>query len=1183
MNVPPKLPPEAANEPSREALRAALAERDRELAEARARQSATAEILRVISQSPTDPRPGFDSIVFAAAQLLGCTRAFVLLCDGDAYSVAASASPEGVLTPRTGRTPIDPNANFPSRAIVAKQKLHVPDYSLVELPEHERHVRDRYGANCSLFLPLLRQGQCFGLLTLIHQRTNAFGAEEIALAESFRDQALIAIENARLFNEVQARTRDLTESLEQQTAAAEILRVISSSPTDLQQVFDAIARSASELCEGSSSQVFLYRNGVIDIVAHHKTPDEALAGALSTFPAPPHPGTASGRAILRRAVIHIPDIAADPEYSASSVVKAGVRTVLSVPMLRNGEPIGVINATRTYSRPYTDRQIELLKTFADQAVIAINNVGLFNETQEALKRQTATAEILKVIASSPTDVQPVFEAIAASANRLLRGHSTAVYRFVNGLAYLAALTPTQREADDALKALFSRPISSLMHFGRVQAGESVPIVDTETDVTENVRDVARLRGFRSLLWTPLMSNDVAIGMISVTRKAPGAFAGEDVQLLRTFADQAVIAINNVGLFNETQEALRQQTATADVLKTISRSAFDLDVVFDALLASAVSLIGGRGGTICVRDGDVFRYRAVAEGRDSAAWRYMSEHPASPGRASLSGQILLSGKPESIRDTLADSEFAIPVHSLTGNRSLLGVPLLRDDRIEGTLMVARAEPGPFDDRQIELLQTFADQAVIAIENVRLFDEVQARTRDLTEALQQQTATSEVLKVISRSAFDLQLVLDTLVQSAAKLCDAEQACVFQRDGDLYRWVSNFGFSSELVAYAEAHPFAAGLGSTTSRVALEGTTIHNPDVLADPNYTASEYQRLGKYRSMLGVPLLREGAPIGVFILTRQQVRPFTERQIELVQTFADQAVIAIENVRLFDEVQARTRDLTEALQQQTATADILKVIASSPSDVQPVFEAVADRAMRLLNCWSVVVTRYDGEQLHFGAARGALPDTEAYVRRLFPQRPEPEGFYGRCILDKCPVNDPDRQSCPDPKGREYARVRGFRAALALPMLAEGGVIGLITATRERVGAFAEEDVRLLGTFADQAAIAINNVSLFNETQEALKQQTATADVLKVISRSAFDLKTVLRTLVRSAVDLCGADNGVIFLRLGEFFYFEEGYGLTPEVERFMRRAPLCPRPQVGRRQGCVVREYGSDPGRACGPGV
>ena len=249
--------------PSREALLVALAERDRELAEARQRdaearerQTATAEILRVLSESPTDPQPVFESVVLTAARLLHCTRAFVLLCDGDAFSVAASASPEGVLTPRAGRTPIDPNANFPSRAIVAKQKLHVPDYSLVELTEHERNVRDRYGANCSLFLPLLRQGECFGLLTLIHQRANAFGPEEIALAESFRDQALIAIENVRLFDEVQARTRDLTEALQQQTATSEVLKVISRSAFDLQLVLDTLVQSAAKLCDADQACVF---------------------------------------------------------------------------------------------------------------------------------------------------------------------------------------------------------------------------------------------------------------------------------------------------------------------------------------------------------------------------------------------------------------------------------------------------------------------------------------------------------------------------------------------------------------------------------------------------------------------------------------------------------------------------------------------------------------------------------------------------------------------------------------------------------------------------------------------------------------------------------------------------------------------------------------------------------------
>ena len=277
-------------------------------------------------------------------------------------------------------------------------------------------------------VPLLREGRIEGAIVLGRREPGRFSDRSIELTQTFADQAVIAIENVRLFDEVQARTRDLTESLEQQTAAAEILRVISSSPTDLQPVFDAIARSASELCEGSSSQVFLYRNGLIDIAAHHKTPDEALAGALSTFPAPPDPGTASGRAILRRAVIHIPDIAADPEYSATSIVKAGLRTILSVPMLRNGEPIGVINATRTYSRRYTDRQIELLKTFADQAVIAINNVGLFNETQEALKQQTATAEVLKVISRSAFDLQAVLDTLVQSAAKLCDAEQACVFQ-----------------------------------------------------------------------------------------------------------------------------------------------------------------------------------------------------------------------------------------------------------------------------------------------------------------------------------------------------------------------------------------------------------------------------------------------------------------------------------------------------------------------------------------------------------------------------------------------------------------------------------------------------------------------------------------------------------------------------------------------------------------------------------
>jgi len=415
-----------------------------------------------------------------------------------------------------------------------------------------------------------------------------------------------------------------------------------------------------------------------------------------------------------------------------------------------------------------------------------------------------------------------------------------------------------------------------------------------------------------------MRNGAPIGVLVMFRNEVHPFNARQIELVQTFADQAVIAIENVRLFDEVQartreieEALAQQTATADVLKVISRSAFDLDVVFDALLRSAVSLFGSRGGTICVREGDGFKYRAVAEGWDSEMWRYLSEHPPTPGRASVAGRILLSGKPEIVVDTLLDSDLKVPVHSLAGSRSVAGVPLLRDNKVEGALMVGRAEPGPFDSQKVDLLQTFADQAVIAIENARLFEEVQARTHDLSEALQQQTATADVLKVISRSAFDLQAVLDTLAASAARLCEAQNASIFQRQGELFHWASHFGYSEELVAYARSHPLSAGASSATARVARDSKIVHIPDVLADPDYTASEYQRLGNYRTILGVPLLREGAPIGVFIMTREAVRPFNERQIDLMQTFADQAVIAIENARLFNEVQARTNELEASL--------------------------------------------------------------------------------------------------------------------------------------------------------------------------------------------------------------------------------------------------------------------------------
>ena len=425
-------------------------------------------------------------------------------------------------------------------------------------------------------------------------------------------------------------------------------------------------------------------------------------------------------------------------------------------------------------------------------------------------------------------------------------------------------------------------------------------------------------GFRSVLAVPMLRDGQPIGAIALVRLEPRPFTDRQIALLQTFAEQAVIAINNVRLFDEVQartrdleESLQQQTATADVLKVIGRSAFDLQAVWRTLVESACTLCEAPMGLIELLDGDVFRL-AMQKGYGEAFERYLLETPLRAGSSSGTGRAASTGEVSHIPDVLQDPDYLLSeAQRLAGYRSNLAVPLLRENKVIGVFVLGRPTPGPFTERQIELVKTFADQAVIAIENVRRFDEVQARTRDLSEALQQQTATADVLKTISRSAFDLQTVLDTLVASATRLCEAEKASIFQRKGELFHWASHIGYSNELVAYARAHPLSAGSDSATARVARDRETVHIPDVLADRYYNAGEYQRLGNYRTILGVPLLREGEPIGVFIMTREAVRPFSQRQIELVQTFADQAVIAIENARLFDEVQARTKELAASL--------------------------------------------------------------------------------------------------------------------------------------------------------------------------------------------------------------------------------------------------------------------------------
>ncbi len=719
---------------------------------------------------------------------------------------------------------------------------------------------------------------------------------------------MIAIENARLFNETR-------EALERQTATGDILRIISQSPSDVTPVFDAIAERARVLCGALLGATTRFDGEFLHLVGYHGVSPHAEAVMRSSFPRKPDLSSINGRCILAKGPVQIADVELDPNYQLTTAAKAAdYRALLAVPMLRDGEVIGVIAVTRKEPGEFPGKLIDLLQTFADQAVIAIQNADLFNETKEALERQTATSEVLQVIGNSMADTQPVFERILDSTMQLFDcRQSTLILAPGDGLLHVGARRGTGSEV---LDGVYPQPVSETMAATVLHRRQQTYIADAmnDPDASLSLHRVAEAFGNYSIVMTPMIWDSRGIGMISVIREPNASFNEKELSLLRTFADQAVIAIENARLFNETKEALAYQTGSSNVLRVIASSPTDVEPVLKAIVESARELCEANDAVVLLKDAEDLRFSA----HSGPIAVTLDKWPIS--RNWTAGRAFVDQKPVHVHDMLSGEGAEFPDARVMGQstgstiHTVLSVPLLRGNESIGAILLRRTEVRPFNDKQINLLSTFADQAVIAIQNARLFNETQ-------EALEQQTATSEVLKVISRSAFDLQTVLETLVELAAHLCEADKAFVYQRDAGVFRLAATYGFSADYEDYMKQHPVQPGRGSLIGRATLQASIIHIPDVLADPEYSWGESQARGGYRTMLGVPMLREGSPIGVFSMTRSAVKPFTNKQIALLQTFTDQAVIAIENVRLFEEVQARTKELSRSLDDLRAAQDRL----------------------------------------------------------------------------------------------------------------------------------------------------------------------------------------------------------------------------------------------------------------------
>jgi len=1125
----------------------------RELNETLEQQTATADVLKTISEDAFDLPTVLQALISTAANLCGATTCILFdRYDGQLHMGANfGCSDEMVAFHKANPNPID-RTNVSGRVVLDKKTHHVPDVTKDEGYKLKKSIK-LGGWRSIIGVPLIRNDEVIAVLALARTLAGPFSERQIELVESFADQAVIAINNANLFSEVQDRTAEVTQALEYQTSTSEVLRVISSSPNELSPVLDAILGEASRICGLKDAYVAMLNpdDGLFHVHAWI-TQDKEFAEYHRNHPIKSDEGGVSARAIRSKQTQYIEDVEKDETYTWQNDSGVGnYRSVLGVPLIKKGEAVGVISLGSPVVNGFSAKQIKLLETFADQAVIAISNANLFREVEErtaevtqALEQQTATSDVLNVISQSRDDEQPVFDRIVTLSKDLcdaifvglvLGREGDALQNLVATIGFgetfenlwrdgLFTMDPEDSVTASAIISRQTKPVDDLKATRRNVEG------DPRYDVIIN--EV----GARSGLFVPLILNGEGIGCLILARDKVLPFDADHIALMETFAAQAVIAIDSVSQFRAVQDrtaevtqSLEYQTATSDVLSVISRSPDELKPVLEEILKVASRICEPKYTAIALLDPEDNLYHVLTmQEFDDEFLQFMRANPVPAGPGSGIGETAACGRTVYYKDTEADEYVWKKAAEVGKFRSLLGVPLIQDGMVVGVLVLCHDKVAPFDDKQIALLETFAAQAVIAINNTQLFEEVQARTAEVEEALEYQTATSEVLEVISRSPDELEPVLEALLAVSSNICGLQDAFVAlkQPEDGKYHFFAGHNIDDHFVTFLKANPREPGTGSSTARCLLKGRADYIEDVHADPDFDPVLKSEMTGYRSVLSVPLIRDGDTIGVISMGSRETSAFEHKQIKQMETFASQAIIAINNARLFDEVQARTAEVEEALKRQTATAEVLEVISNSVEDTQPVFEKILESCVNLITCDDLCIfTIQDDNLAHLGAVHGLnrtkfLKDYEpALVEKTVIASVLRSGEVFHCKSALSATNRyPVLRRLAEELGTDYS-------CLIAPFSWKGKAAGGLFVSRMyrdgKLSAFSQSDVNALESFADQAVIAMQNAQLFQETQTSLARQTASADVLRVISESPDEVTPVLEEIVRLSIDLIGCD--------------------------------------------------------------